>query len=255
MSDIVNSNTLVSVDFNVAASSGLFPGLTGVNKFGENFAVAKDTQEDIWDGGGDYTYPTTADITHIHQATDQAALRGGTIQVQGLDADWALVVQDATLDATDTTTLVALATPLIRVFRVKVQENVIASSDLHVTNAGDTIEYAKILQGNNQTLMALYTVPAGKTAYMRKYYATMTLGLVKEPKGVNIRLWAADRAAGYEFQLKHSVGLINGGGQIEHEFLPAPSFTEKTDLRMSALAYDAIGQVSAGFDLILVDNL
>lgn len=97
--------------------SGSFP----VNKFGANVLVTADTIEDIWDGGGTYVYPTTADITHVHQLVDQVNLRGADVEVQGLDINWDLVVQTQQLDAADTSTLVALGTPLLRIFRIKLK--------------------------------------------------------------------------------------------------------------------------------------
>jgi hypothetical protein len=241
-------------DFYLEVAKGNVVGHSSINKFGENFLVTADTEEDIWDGGGDYTYPTTADCTHIHQSVDQVALRGGAVEVQGLDINWALVTQTALLDATLTSTLVALTTPLLRVFRMKVQEDVVANSDIHLTNAGDTIEYAYMLAGNNQTLMALFTVPAGKTAYMTKYYASLTLTVAKDALGCNIRLWAAHRALSHEFQLKHSIGIQAGAAGVEHMFMPYQSFAEKTDIRISGTPNANDGQISAGFDLIVVDN-
>jgi len=59
-------------------------------------------------------------MTSISQTTDQVAMRSAVIEVQGLDASWDAVTQNATLDASDTTTVVTLTTPLIRVFRMKV---------------------------------------------------------------------------------------------------------------------------------------
>ena len=142
------------------AASGNNTGMTSVNKFGRNSAVDIDVQEEIWDGSIAYSFPATALMTSISQTADQATLRGGTIEIQGLDANWDLVVQTATLDASDTTTVVTLTTPLIRCFRMRVLENVVTTSPIRVHNAGETVDYAIISVGNNQTLMAIYTVPA-----------------------------------------------------------------------------------------------
>ena len=244
-----------TTDLMLEIAKGNVTGHSSINKFGENNDVAGDTYEDIWDGGGNYPYPTTATITHISQATDQVGTDGGaTIEVQGLDTNWALVVQTADLDGTDTTTEVALGTALIRVFRMKVLENIILAADVSAVASGGATTYATILAGNNQTLMALYTVPAGKSAYMTKYYASFTKSAVRDPAGVGIRLWAADRANSYEFQLKHSIGIQVGSTALEHSFAPYQKFTEKTDIRINAIPLTNAGNISAGFDLILVDN-
>jgi len=123
-------------DFALEVAKGNIAGHTGVNKFGENPDITLDTTEDIWDNGGTYTFPTTVDITHLAQLVDQVAMRGGTIEVQGLDTNWDLTTQTKDLDATDTTTIVALTTALRRCFRLKVLEDVVTDQDIVARNVG-----------------------------------------------------------------------------------------------------------------------
>lgn len=242
-------------DFMLEVARGNVTGFSQVNKFGENQNIASGTTEDIWDGGGTYVYPSTADITHVSMAADQVAARGETIEVQGLDTDWALTVQDLTLDASDTTTAVALTTALKRIFRMKVNANVVLDQDLAAHNVGDTQDYAIILAGNNQTLMSLYTIPAGKTAYVLKFYASQSRAAAKDPDAINIRSWARDNVNGYAFQLKHSLNLSSGGVTTFERIFGVPlKMAEKTDLRMTAGAVGQSAWVSSGFDLVLVDN-
>lgn len=241
-------------DYMLSVSAGEVLGQFTVNKFGQNPTISADSQEDIWDGSNDYTFPTTADITHIHQDTDQSTMRGQPVEIQGLNADWELTVQLVVLNATNTNTLVALTIPLIRVFRMKVLAGVVATQTITITNVGNTIDYGLMQAGNNQTLMAIYTVPVNCTAYMTKYYASITEATGKEPKSTEVRLWNADRRSGYEFQLKHAIGIPQAGTSIQHEFAPYMKIGQKTDIRMSAYCEDQIGNVSAGFDLIVIRN-
>ncbi len=234
---------------------GDITGMASINKFGANASVTKETTEDIWDGGGDYPFPTTADITHLSQKVDQAAMQGALIEIQGLDSSWELVVQTKTLDAADTTTPVALDTPLIRVFRLKVLANVVGDQIISVHNTANNQDYAIMGAGNNQTLMAIYCVPAGKTAYLTKYYATVVESTGKEPKSTRFGLWMADRGNGYEFQLKHAIGIPKAGSMAQHDFEPyAGTISEKTDIKITANPVGENGDVAAGFDLILIDN-
>jgi len=236
-------------------AKGDIAGHSSVNKFGANGDIAKNTTEDIWDGGGDYPFPTTADITHIHQEADQVAMRGGVIEMQGLDADWNKITQTKALDASDTTTLVAIDTPMIRVFRARVLADVVIDSAVHVDDSTGLIIYATMAAGNNQTLMAIYTVAAGYTAYITKYYCTVIDATNKSPTSTRFGLWMADRANGYEFQVKHAVGIPQHGSMVEHQFLPyAGKITEKVDIKITALPLDENADVAAGFDLILVEN-
>ncbi|KKN12841.1 hypothetical protein LCGC14_1012520 [marine sediment metagenome] len=235
-------------------SRGSVTGHSCINKFGANLAIASATTEDIWDGGGTYPFPTTADITHIVQAVDQVAMRGANIEVQGLDINWALVTQTKALNAANTTTAVALDTALLRVFRMRVNADVVGDQDIHVQNVGAGTQYATMLAGNNQTLMAIYTVPAGKTAFITNYFADTLVVTAKDPKSVNFRLWVADRANSYEFQLKHAQGINEAGTGITHVFAPYLVVTEKSDIKITAMPADKEVSAHAGFALILVDN-
>jgi hypothetical protein len=245
---------MVFIDPFLQVSRGAFTGVVQINKFGENPSIASNTTEDVWDGGGTYTFPATADITHIHALVDAAGDRGAAIEVQGLDTNWDLVVQTQNLDGADSTTLVALVTPLRRVFRMKVNDNVVLSQAIEATNVGDTTQYALVTAGHNQTMMAIFTVPSGKTAYVTDYYWSVTEATGKQPKSTEFRLWAADRHNGYEFQIKHATGVPLGGVGSRHPFNPYLVLTQKTDIKIDASPVDEIGDVHAGFDVILVDN-
>ena len=238
------------------AGSGTTPGTSVVNKFGANPEVAADTKEDVWDGAGSYTFLTTAAITHIRAGVDSATTQGSTIEVQGLDASWDLVVQTKDLDGTNSTTEVALDTPLIRVFRMKVLEDAVMDQDIWAGDDDFVVGAASaiILAGNNQTLMAIYTIPAGYTGYMTAYYASVVDATNKTPTSTEIGLWAADRASSYEFQLKHQLGIAEAASGFRHEFSPYVKFNEKTDVKITALPADEPAHVHAGFDLILVND-
>ena len=225
-----------------------------VNKFGENLSIASNTTEDIWDGGGTYSFPSTVDITHIREATDQAPDRGATIQVQGLDTNWDLIVQDVVLDASNSSTPVALSTPLRRAFRMKVNFDVEMSDDIELRNVGGTTTYSIIQAGNNQTLMAIYTVPNGVTAYMTGWYIDYVKSIANDPDSVEYKLLAADRENDYAFQLKYEKAIPQGGTLNVHPFAPYYKFTEKTDIKVTAEPSAKAAHVHGGFDLILVTN-
>lgn len=240
-------------DMALEVSKGNVNGHAAVNKFGRNTAVADGVREEIWDGSAAYVYPATALMTSISQTTDQAAMRGEIVEVQGLDANWALTKQNATLDASDTTTVVTLTTPLIRCFRMKVLADVVTTSTIRVHNAGETQDYAIISTGYNQSQMAIYTVPASKKAYLTCYYANHNPKTGNNFTSNPIELWAKDNANGYEKQLKHSLGVPEDG-HFQHIFNPYVSFTEKTDIYITSTPAGAAADISAGFDLFLVDD-
>ncbi len=243
------------VDFMLEVAKGTVPGTSEYNKFGRNIAVASDDTEEIWDGSAAYVFPATALMTSISQTTDQVAMRGATIKVEGLDASWNFVTQNAVL-GNPTTTVVTLATALLRCFRMEVQADVVGDADIRVHNAGETQDYAIILAGNNQTLMAIYTVPNGVTAYAPCWYATANAG-GGAPTTLDMKLWARDNDNSYEKKLTHSMGVsadVDAYGHFQHVFGPYKKFTQKTDIYITATTVGSAVDVSAGFDLILVNN-
>ena len=250
----------------LAIAKGLVKGNTFIHKFGgaPDFATA-DGPVTIWDGadaGGidemTYTYSTTAAIDSLSSSSTTDLT---SIEVQGLDANYALVIQTITLAGQ---VLVALTTPLLRVFRLKNVGNVDLTGYVYcyentALSGGVPVDTAKvraIIQlPNNQTLMAVYTVPAGCTGYMRDWYAA-TAGASKS-SNYPVRLLA--RPFGQVFQLKHVAALSDGGtSQVQHRYEEPEVFAEKTDieLRVAVLATGASGAaVAGGFDIVLADNV
>lgn len=237
-------------DYALEVAKGSIVGTSGVNKFGRNENIASGATEEIWDGSTAYSFPATALITSMSQTADQTALRGETIEIQGLNASWALVTQTKALDASLTTTVITLDTPLIRVFRAKVLSAVVIDSPVRIHNAGETVDYAVIGIGNNQTLMAIYTVPAASKAYMHNLGAAVNPATNLDPTSNPIKLWARDNANGYAPQIKHVFGLT--AGLAGAEFSPYKAFGEKTDIWMTASPVGKAVDVSAGFDLYVV---
>ena len=237
----------------LSISSGTLSAESSINKFGRNTAVASGGKEEIWDGSAAYVFPATALMTSISQTTNQAAMLGANIEIQGLNASWEATTQTATLNGANTTTVVTLGTPLIRCFRMKVLADVVSDSPIRVHNAAENQDYAIISIGKNQTQMAIYTVPANKVAYMTCYYAHHNPATGQDPTSNPVILWASDRDNGYAKQIKNVVGVPNGGG-FQHFFNPYIKFTQKTDVYMTASPVGKAADVSAGFDLIVVDN-
>ena len=249
----VGPNGSPCTDNNLLVAMGCYDGVTAINKFGRNTAVASGVEEEIWDGSAAYSFPATALITSISQTTDQTALRGESVEIQGLDANYALVTQTAVLDGTLSTTVVTLTTPLIRVFRAKIQSSVVADSTVRIHNAGETQDYAVISVGNQQTEMAIYTVPAGKTAYLTNYWGHHNPATGATFTSNPIRLWKKDNVNGYAKQIEHIVGVPEDAG-FQHMFAPYIRIGAQFDIFITSQPAGAGADISAGFDLIVVDN-
>ena len=252
-------------DFGLELARGNIPGMSYVHKFGTAIDFdTVDNEVDVWDGSNDaaawakyvYNYSSTADITRI---SSSSAGDTQVIEIQGLDSNWALTVQNVTLNGQSK---VVLGTALRRIFRMKNE----GSTDLAGTvfcyvdgaiTAGvpnSTAGTRAIIRGvNNQTEMAIYTIPLGKTGYLGSWYASSA----GASKTTNYRIKMKMRQAGGVFQLKHKMAW-DGGTPYQHNYhIDEGGLPEKTDIIMTAQALaSGVTQaaISAGFDIILVDN-
>lgn len=254
----------------LAIAQGLVTGVSFIHKFGAapDFDAA-DNEITVTDLAADgtawenmvYDYSATADIDSI--SSSNSGDTGIDIEVQGLDANYDIVTQTVTTDASDGQTRVALDTNLIRVFRMK---NV-SSTDL----AGTLVVYVNtaltngiptdkskirgaVFDGNNQTEMAIYTVPNGYTGYMRSLFAS-TAGANKTSNYI-IRLSA--RPFGQVFQLKHRMSISDtGSSHVQHNYVEPEVFAAKTDIHITAQMTAGGGTaaaIAAGFDIVLVQD-
>lgn len=249
----------------LAIAEGNVPFKTFIHKFGE--AAEVDTADgfvDIWDGvnsnlpGGKittYTYSTTADIDSLSSSDLND---NQLIEVTGLDIDYNEVIQ--TIQLTNQTT-VLLPIPLVRAYRMKnigsvdIQGAVYLYTNGAATTAGvpndPTTVRAIINDGNNQTLMSIYTVPAGKMAYMRDWYSSISRD---RTTSCTIKLFA--RPFGQVFQLKHVAAISSvGTSYIQHQYQEPEVFGEKTDIIMKTDTTTNDTGVSSGFDIVLTDNI
>lgn len=255
-----NNLKVADAENNLAISRGLVVNHSAVHKFGRGANIdTVDGFVDLWDGS-EYdnalktmTYSTTADIDRLSSSSASDTV---PIRVFGLDANWVEVEQLVTLTGQ---TPVALTTPLIRAFRMinEGTSNLVGNVFCFVnaaTTAGvpNTITNtrAMIINGNNQTLMTHYSVPAGKTAYLISWYAALS----SRKLSIN-SLEMKARPFGKVFQLKHTSTLLSAGtSNVQHAFVIPQAFPEKTDFVMRADSDINDSAVSAGFDLILIDN-
>ena len=235
----------LSKEFYLEVAKGNVTGHTIMSKFGQNDALSA-AYEDVWDNGGTYTYPAdaTADIVEL-VSTD--ANDTEDIEIQGLSSDGTLTVQTETLTGT---TPVVITTPLWRVFRLKNMGSADLVGDVTVENAANDVEYAKIQIGNNQTLMALYTIPLGKKGYMIQG----TNSLIGTNRTYSVSGRMTMRPFGGVFQLKKTFGLSSDGSSFMVMPWPLPGqIGAKTDIRVSAIS-SATGGINTTFEILLVDD-
>lgn len=254
----IQSLSQATNDFYLSVAKGEIAGHSSINKFGHNPAAA--TGEDVWGGGGAYAFfPATAQAMDIvsTSANDTAAGTGArTVIVYGLDASWNEVSETVTLNGA---TPVNLVNSYIRMFRA-----IVLTAGSSETNEGNiTVEIQGsatvaiyIEAGDGQTQHAIYTIPAGKTAYFLKGY----VALADDNKDGEIAefQWQArpNNAPDGAWAIKGQVGL-NSIGTSSWQYLyaiPSGPIPEKTDIRIRVVNATVPLGVVGGFDLVLIDN-
>jgi len=227
----------------IQVSRGLVDGHKRLFKFGHN-PVIQDISETIWDAGGLYTYPSSAvamTVTSGAGATDN----GVAITVQGLDSNYNEVSEEVTLASTGTATTTQT---FLRVYRAFVSGSQAITANTTIANGGTT--YAQINTDENQTLMALWTVPAGYTAYLLD--TKITAFTEQNNKVATINIYARRENGVFRTADKFDVFAA---AITQNYKCPIP-FPEKTDIEVRAVATSSNAdlRVAAGLDIIYIAN-
>jgi len=252
------SQSVRADDFTLDVSRGVIDGHSGVLKFGRNEAVST-IEEDIWSPGGIYPFPTAAEAVRVKaggNAADNARGSGAhAVMIEGLDQNWTEASEAVTLAGSRAGA--TTQTRFIRVFRAYVTDvgtyggNNIGNIDIESTTSLNTL--CRIAAGVGQSQMAIYTIPAGKTGYLKR------LHLVTESSANgNFRIWqrknADDVTAPFSGKrLVFATDNLNRLFQVEYTHYM--SFPAKTDIWVSGSVRGGNKtSMAASFDLILVDN-
>ena len=232
-------------------SRGKVRGAFHIIKFGENLDV--DGQiETVWDGGGLYTYLTSAGVLTVtsNDGDDSASGTGArTVTIEGLDADYNQVSETLTVGGG------AGSVEFYRVFRAFV-----ASSGSTGTNEG-TITIAQgattlaqirtvgspTKTGLGQTFMSIYTVPAGYTGFIYQFDVSTAksdgnIFLVKRGHTDN-GTW-------------RSQDIIHANvNSIERNYKFPLKIEEKTDIEVRAVSTTNNMKCAATLCILLVQNV
>lgn len=239
-------------DYGYDVSKGNVDGVKRVNKFGYNAAVGA-TLEDIWDYSGTYEYLADDTFATMYISSDAGGDTGLTYTVEGINSEYNW---DSVSVVTNGVTFVAVPSNAAdglwwRINRSLQTAGTAAAGNIYIskdnTDVGgdgipDTVTdiQAQVQIGMNQTLMAMWTVPKDKTAYLHKLYASTSSAKVTE-----VRLYF--RPFGGVFNIKHIV-TINASTFDNVWHFPS-AYSAKGDFVVRASAAGGGGKVAAGFDL------
>lgn len=151
-----------------APSSGLFR-VVGVN------TDIDDTREDVWEAGGTYAFPPDGGVQMrvvSSSAADAAAGTGiRTMDIHYLDANGVERTETVTLNGVTPVNTVATNILRIQDFHTKtVGSGGVAAGNISLTDVAGNVTYAYIASKGNRARQAVWTVPAGKRAFITEIW-------------------------------------------------------------------------------------
>lgn len=240
----------------ISISRGTIAGASPIIKFGRNESIDTANDEDIWDGGGDYIFPTAARI-HDLASTDANDADGdagaNTLQVEGLDANYIEISEVVEMNGVANVPTVNSYLRINRMFVLTAGATGWNEGVITATAQTDGTVSAQITPGqigNNQTQQAIYTVPADKSGCILDIW-----GSVNKKNAAAAEVSLRFRPLGGVFRNRHPIGIHTTGSSYVQHFFPLPLLVdEKTDLIMRGGTGTNDTDLSAGFDLILLAN-
>lgn len=244
--------------FNLQVARGQIAYHESVFKFGFNPDI-DDSLETVWSEGGLYSYLSAATVLKVSSssANDTSAGTGArTVEISGLDGDYNEISETVTLNGQ---TAVNTTQSFLRVFRMIVKTagtgaqnaGVIYAGTGTVTSGVPANKYGAIAAGDNQTLMALWTVPANYTAYLLQ--TDVTVATTQNNKYATVHLVA--RPDGEVFQVKDK--FVKAQSSHHQQYDIPLKFEAKTDIEVRAIGDSAAADIaiSAGLDIIYIKNV
>lgn len=219
-----------------------YDGLSHIHKFGAVPAMSQNNTGTIWDVN-DTVYPWTAFSSETTLTVDRASASDADKQVliAGLDGDYNQISETVTLTSA---TGNATTKSFIRVYRA-FMTNGSATNVGNISVKASTTVVAQITAGKGQTLMAIYTVPAGYSAYVLKGVATCQDGA--DATGDMFVRYFGESA----FRVGHSFEVCGDGGEYMYDFGIPLRIPEKSDIDIRASVRSNNARLTAAFDILL----
>lgn len=256
-------------DFGLEVAKGNVTGHTFIHKFGFNPDIDTSTIADIWEFGAvggnlEYDFPTSDETIYLSSSDGGDSGVSYTVTVEGLDQYWVTqVIEDVQLNG-QTPVQVGSGESWMRINRMYTSGATATAGNVYAANtatgtsgnggvptSASTVRAYYTINGQ-QTQQAIYSIATDMTGYMPNWW-TSILGSLGVAQTIDVEIHI--REFGGTFRVKQNVGLASNSGEWIHYWkIPMPVH-EKSDILVHA--HDASTnamQVSAGFDVILVEN-
>ena len=242
----------------LAISQGASYGYLPIYKFGYNPDINGE-EETVWSHGGIYTYLTSAVPLYVSSSSISDTLGGtgvNSIRIFGLDANYNQVSEDITLTGQTQKVTQNSYIRVSRMYATLAGSSGTAAGTIYLARLGAVAGVptgavsATIDLGSNQTLMAVYTVPAGYTLYLDDI--NFTTAVSQGNSYMNVRFIARDFGSNV---FRDQVKIVMQSNTYIDKFQYPQKYAEKTDIEARALSVGSSNNpISATWQGVLVDN-
>lgn len=230
-----------SEPFELQLSRGQIPGHSFRHVIGEVPSMSNNESGSLWDVN-DTLYPWSAFDTPGTLSVARASTEDAdkNVIINGLDADFNEITETVVLTAASGNTT---TNTFARVYTARMNGTSENVGNVTITRAGTTV--ALINAGVGQTIMGVYTVPAGYTAYLTQ--GVMTIQNTADATGKFYYRVPGDRfIIGHLFEVASSEYL--------YSFTCPLRLPQKTDIDVRASVRTNNAKVTSAFDMILIKN-
>lgn len=226
--------------FDLQVARGQIDGHSTVNIYGYQPAIAQ-TFIPVWENATAYTYPVAATQMNLAGTAGDTA----TINIQGLDANYAPISENVVLNgATPVTTTKSYLR--INGMNVAVGSATNPAGVVTLKDLTNTTIYAQINAGVGRTQAAIYTVPAGYTFFLSRIDINTSLN--------------GNNFATYQNKTISPAGVVQLTQQAPfainyhtQRVMPRP-IPEKTDVQLMCKVNSTTGAVSISQEGYLIKN-
>jgi hypothetical protein len=229
-------------------SGGPVEGCAHVQCYGRNSSVSS-SEEDLWDGGGLYTWPTSAERLNIVSTStnDTSAGTGArTVKIHGLDSTYTEISETVTLNGTSNvlTTNSYLRSHLMEV--ITAGSGGSNAGTVTCTQETSSLKLGHISIGLNRTMSGCHTIPKDVNGFLWGFSVCMDSSGEGDS---TYTVYLKTRRINEVFQ---KVQFSNSTDMVKHKFHIPVQLPEKTDLILSAKGDGT--DMSATIELTLVDT-
>jgi hypothetical protein len=240
MSQFMDMLRLPNAKYGVA--KGQFDDISHAHPFGAVPAMSQNQTGTIWDvNDTNYPWASWATAGTLSIPAVNASDNGKSITINGLDSNYESLSETVTVSSS---AAVSTTGSFLRIQNAYMHNGSATNvGNINIQKGGTTV--ARITAGNGQTLMAIYTVPAGHTAYILQGAASCQSG-ADATGDMFVRYYGNE-----SFRVGHAFEVSGDGGPYIYEFCIPVKIPEKSDIDVRASVRSNNARVTAAFDILL----